>query len=154
MLSHGYFRELWHCCDYTKSFCPYFCCCFSSPEKPCHPFSEFQNGLCYSINTLLYWLLHIALERLRLVLLECKLYPLLVSKAQPIKNFFLDLMAVSDTKFDLWDIMEVQEDLEELCSPQAVPSKPHSHLSRQSVISRNTITLSSAVVSEILSTSP
>lgn len=63
-------------------------------------------------------------------------------------------MAVSDTKFDLWDIMEVQEDLEELCSPQAVSSKPHSHLLRQSVISRNTITLSSAVVSEILSISP
>lgn len=33
-------------------------------------------------------LLHIALERLRLVLLECKFDPLLASKEQPIRNFF------------------------------------------------------------------
>lgn len=46
-------------------------------------------------------LLDTALEILRLVLLESKFYPLLASKAQPIRNFFLGLMAVSDTKFDL-----------------------------------------------------
>lgn len=64
------------------------------------------------------------------------------------------LETFSDTKFDLWDIMEVQQDLEGLCSSQVVPSKPHCHLARQSTITRNTVPLSSAVASEILSISP
>lgn len=50
--------------------------------------------------------------------------------------------------------MEVQQDLEGLCSSQAVPSKPHCHLPRQSRITRNTVPLSSAVASEISSISP
>lgn len=63
-------------------------------------------------------------------------------------------MAVSDTRFDMWDILEVEQDLEGLFSSQGVPSKPPSHLPRQSTISRNTIPSSSAVVSEILNLSP
>lgn len=50
--------------------------------------------------------------------------------------------------------MEIEQDLEWLCSSQVVPNKPPSHLPRQSTISRNTIPLSSAVVSEILHFSP